>query len=92
MPQVRVMGDDLHHVEQVVTLLLHLINSAPALTAGDPTRLHHRGGGGRIVFDVNATTRPASAERPEQVRAERIDNQGARPPRRTPRRRALPPA
>ncbi|MFI6907331.1 hypothetical protein ACIBKY_39155 [Nonomuraea sp. NPDC050394] len=93
MPQVRVMGDDPDHVEQVVALLLALIDASPALTAGDPTRLRHRSGGGRIVFDANATGRAAtSAAQPERVRAQRIDNQPANRPRRTPRRRELPPA
>ncbi|MFI6910468.1 hypothetical protein ACIBKY_55125 [Nonomuraea sp. NPDC050394] len=94
MPQVRIMGDDPDHVEQVTTLLLVLIDVSPALTAGDPTRLRHRSGGGRIVFDVNttsATGRRTAAARPERVRAERLDNQPATRPRRTPRRRELPP-
>ncbi|MGV9386082.1 hypothetical protein ACWDRB_60475 [Nonomuraea sp. NPDC003707] len=91
MPQVRIMGDDPEHVEQVISLLLALIDSAPSLTAGDPTRLRHRSGGGRIVFDLNATDRRIPADRPTRVHAERIDNQPAPRPRRAPARRELPP-
>ncbi|MER6508265.1 hypothetical protein ABT158_15700 [Nonomuraea sp. NPDC001636] len=91
MPQVRVMGDDPDHVEQVVSLLLALIGSSPSLTAGDPTRLRHRNGGGRVVFDLNATNRRAPTDRPTRVQSERIDNQAAPRPRHAPVRRELPP-
>jgi hypothetical protein len=93
MPQVRVMGDDPEHVCVVVGLLLALIDASPALTAGDPTRLRHRGGGGRVVFDVSATTRRTNTDPlATRVRAERVDDPPAPRPRRTAQRRALPPA
>ncbi|GAA0949150.1 hypothetical protein [Nonomuraea longicatena] len=93
MPQVRVIGDDPDHVDQVVTLILALINASPHLIAGDPTRLRHRGGGGRVVFDVTVTDRRTTPEpAPTRVHAERVDNLPTPRSRRTPPRRALPPA
>jgi hypothetical protein len=90
MPQVRVMGDDGEHVDRVVILLRALIAGTPSLVAGDLTRLPHRGGGGRIVFDVSAAEWPASLGDADEVRVERVETGPAQRPRagRTPR--ALP--
>ncbi|MDF5759122.1 hypothetical protein [Spongiactinospora sp. TRM90649] len=97
MPQLRLMGDDPEHVEQVLAILLPLLTGDPRLIVGDPARLRHRGGGGRIVIDVSAAhrTRP---EGPIRVRAERVDDRPAPGPAARPRTRrgptppALPPA
>ncbi|MFJ4343568.1 hypothetical protein [Streptomyces sp. NPDC088915] len=82
MVQIRVMTDDRERGERVVEILLPLLEACTALQAGEPTRLTHRGGGLRLVLDVQ----PA-----EGVTGVRVEREGApaRPPR-APRRRALP--
>ncbi|GLX06583.1 hypothetical protein [Microbispora sp. NBRC 16548] len=73
-------------MEHVLAILVPWLRACPDLVVGDPTRLRHRSGGGRIVFEVIATPgRPyASAER---VDPEHHDSD--RPPSGA-RRRALP--
>ncbi|WP_341485509.1 hypothetical protein WJ438_40640 (plasmid) [Streptomyces sp. GD-15H] len=83
MVQIRVMTDDRERGERVVEILLPLLQACTALQAGEPTRLSHRGGGLRLVLDVQPTEGPAG------VRLEREDTP-ARPPRAPGRRRALP--
>ncbi|MBX9399369.1 hypothetical protein K4749_38930 [Streptomyces sp. TRM72054] len=78
------MTDDRERGERVVEILVPLLQACTALQAGEPTRLTHRGGGLRLVLDVQPNEGPTS------VRLEREDT----PPRtsRAPgRRRALPP-
>lgn len=57
---------------------LRLMADSDELQVGEPVRLRHRGGGGRVVVDVSAV-RPG----PIRVEAERVDD----PP---PGRQALP--
>ncbi|MEV8635841.1 hypothetical protein AB0395_29715 [Streptosporangium sp. NPDC051023] len=87
MVQVRIMHTDSARVAEVTAILFPLIASCPDLFMGDPAELGMRGGGSRIVVEVV----PAAPRTPQQVRAERVDDQ--RPPahRRAAVRRALPP-
>ena len=78
MLQLRIMGDDPAHVDRVLEVLLRLMADSDELQVGEPVRLRHRGGGGRVVVDVSAV-RPG----PIRVEAERVDD----PP---PGRQALP--
>ena len=80
-------------VEDVLDVLLPLLKACTALQASEPTRLSHRGGGLRVVLDVQ----PAGAS---TVRVERVDvsaasgtgaTGGGAPARRQRRRPALPP-
>lgn len=92
MPQIRVMGDDPEHVDRVVAALRELIAASPELVMGDVTRLRHRGGGGRIVFDVCSTLCSTTTAQPVRVeRVERVSNEPAPRPRPGRRPRALPP-
>jgi hypothetical protein len=84
MVQIRVMTDDRERGERVAEILLPLLRACTALQAGEPTRLTHRGGGLRLVLDVQPDEGPTS------VRLDREDVP-ARPPRAPVRRRALPP-
>ncbi len=84
MVQIRVMTDDRERGERVVEILLPLLQACAALQAGEPTRLTHRGGGLRLVLDVQPDEGPAS------VRVDRADVP-ARPERTARRRRAFPP-
>jgi len=88
MLQLRLMGDDPDHVDEVLQILLPLLRSCPDLQVGDETRLRHRGGGGRVVVDVTAAARRTRGR--VRVTAERVD---AQPPRRgaADGRRVLPP-
>ncbi|MEV4093813.1 hypothetical protein [Streptosporangium saharense] len=70
MPQIRLMGDDAAHVECVLEILLPLLATSPDPVVGDPTRLLHRSGGGRIVLDVSARRR----EDPIRVQVEATDS------------------
>lgn len=63
-------------------ILLQLLEACTALQAGEPPRLTHRGGGLRLVLDVQL------ADGVTGVRVERED--GPARPLRAPRRRALP--
>jgi hypothetical protein len=56
MVQIRVMTDDRERGERVVEDLLALLQACAALEAGEPTRLTHRGGGLRLVLDVEPAT------------------------------------
>ncbi|MFF4647479.1 hypothetical protein [Streptomyces sp. NPDC001389] len=92
MVQLRVMTDDRMLGEEVLEVLLPLLRACTALHAGEPTRLSHRGGGLRVVLDVQLAGAPT-------VRVERVDpprtggTYGGSPrPARRPRARALPPA
>ncbi|MFD8146098.1 hypothetical protein [Streptomyces sp. NPDC059708] len=81
MVQLRVMTDDAALGEEVLAVLVPLLRACTALRVGEPTRLTHRGGGLRVVLDVQ----PAD---PSPVRVERVT------PPDSPRRRAraaLPP-
>jgi hypothetical protein len=82
MVQIRIMTDDRERGEQVVDVLLPLLQACAALQVGEPTRLHHRGGGLRLVLDVQPDTTAYS------VRVDRADGP-SRPPA-TRRRGALP--
>lgn len=84
MVQIRVMTDDRERGERVVEILLPLLQACTALQAGEPTRLTHRGGGLRLVLDVQPNEGGTS------VRVDRADTP-VRPERRGRRRRALPP-
>ncbi|WP_327436496.1 hypothetical protein OG279_37955 (plasmid) [Streptomyces sp. NBC_01201] len=79
MVQIRVMTDDRERGERVVEILLPLLQACTALQAGEPTRLTHRGGGLRLVLDVQPDEAPTS------VRVDRADVPAR--PERTPRRR-----
>ncbi|MGW7222441.1 hypothetical protein [Streptomyces sp. NPDC054826] len=84
MVQIRVMTDDRERGERVVEILLPLLQACTALQAGEPTRLTHRGGGLRLVLDVQPNEGATS------VRVDRVDTP-VRPERTARRRRALPP-
>lgn len=84
MVQIRVMTDDRERGERVVEILLPLLQACAALQAGEPTRLTHRGGGLRLVLDVQPDEGATS------VRVDRADAP-ARSERTARRRRALPP-
>lgn len=89
MAQIRIMSDNAAEVEQVLDLLLEYLRDCPDLAAGSPTRLGHRGGGGRVVFEL-MPARPTTP--PVRVEAERVDEPAPSRPRvarRSPR--ALPP-
>lgn len=82
MVQIRVMSDDGQAVEDVLQTAHRWLSACPDLVVGDPTRLSHRGGGGRVVFEV-MLVRPAV----RVEHAERVDPPAGGPPV----RRALPP-
>ncbi|SDI55213.1 hypothetical protein SAMN05421505_16810 [Sinosporangium album] len=96
MVQFRAMGDDASDVDEVLDVAHAWLRECPGLVVGPTTRLRHRNGGGRLVFEV-MLARPANP--PERVQAERIDVQPARSPRADggrraagpPHRRELPP-
>ncbi|GII83643.1 hypothetical protein Ssi03_16330 [Sphaerisporangium siamense] len=87
MPQVRMMGDDAEEVDAVLEVALAWLRSCPDLIVGSPTRLGHRNGGGRVVFEL-MLARPAA---PQRVQAERVDVPARRRAAGSARRRALPP-
>ncbi|GGX36461.1 hypothetical protein GCM10010353_59420 [Streptomyces chryseus] len=90
MVQLRLMTDDRSRGEDVLAVLLPLLNACTALQASELTRLTHRGGGLRVVLDVQ----PAG---PPTVRVDREDGPSGRTrtgraeaPARRQRRPALP--
>ncbi|MFG2176947.1 hypothetical protein ACGFMO_37235 [Streptomyces niveus] len=90
MVQLRLMTDDNERGEDVLAVLLPLLNACTALRASEPTRLSHRGGGLRVVLDVQLAGAPT-------VTVERSDvppgsPRGGPPAARRRARRALPPA
>lgn len=94
MVQLRVMTDDRELGEEVLEVLLPLLKACTALQAGEPTRLSHRGGGLRVVLDVQ----PAGAPSVRVEREDRSAGRGGRgtagggaPARRHRRQWALPP-
>ncbi|MFF3460440.1 hypothetical protein ACFYXH_40420 [Streptomyces sp. NPDC002730] len=87
------MTDDRELGEDVLEVLLPLLKACTALQASEPTRLSHRGGGLRVVLDVQLAGAPT-------VRVEQVDipagsgagaTRGGAPARRQRRRPALPP-
>lgn len=90
MVQLRLMTDDRELGEDVLEVLLPLLRACTALQAGEPTRLSHRGGGLRVVLDVQ----PAGAPTVHVERADRPAREGGRgsgaPARRGSPRRGLP--
>ncbi|MBV9025207.1 MAG: hypothetical protein JO362_15770 [Streptomycetaceae bacterium] len=66
MVQLRVMTDDKELGEQILDVLLPLLKACTALRTSEPTRLSHRGGGLRVVLDVQLAGAPS-------VRVERKD-------------------
>ncbi|MFE7194460.1 hypothetical protein [Kitasatospora sp. NPDC057541] len=95
------MGDDAARVRDVLAVLLPYLEQCPDLVVGDTTELGHRGGGGRVVFDLSlprsaaASTAGGSADDPPGpvwACSERADR-SARPGRQglNDGRRALPP-
>lgn len=70
MPQLRLMGDDPDSVDRVLAVLLPLMRAHPQLQVGEPARLRHRGGGGRVVVDVTAP--------PAEVTVDRVDGPRSR--------------
>lgn len=93
MVQVRVMTDDKQIGEDVLAVLLPLLNACTALQASEPTKLSHRGGGLRVVLDVQLAGAPTvTVERDDVPRSGRARSGGGAPARRRqPRRPALPP-
>ncbi|MFF7176823.1 hypothetical protein [Streptomyces pseudovenezuelae] len=94
MVQLRVMTDDHGEGEEVLALLEPLLQACTALVVSEPTELHHRGGGLRVVYTVlpapNATTVRVQVERDDPP-AGPARGAGRRTPVRAPRRQALPP-
>ncbi|MFJ8982685.1 hypothetical protein [Streptomyces sp. NPDC102282] len=87
------MTDDRDRGEDVLAVLLPLLNACTALQASEPTKLSHRGGGLRVVLDVQlAGTSTVTVEREDvpQPSATRTRTGGA-PARRQRRRLELPP-
>lgn len=94
MVQLRVMTDDKSRGEDVLAVLLPLLKACTALQASEPTKLSHRGGGLRVVLDVQlAGTPTVTVERDDVPRSSGTRTRTGGPPaRRTRARRALPPA
>ncbi|MBV9024655.1 MAG: hypothetical protein JO362_12890 [Streptomycetaceae bacterium] len=90
MVQLRVMTDDKALGEEVLEVLLPLLRSCTALRTSEPTRLSHRGGGLRVVLDVQPARAPTVHVEREDV--PRASGSGGSPARRPQARRALPPA
>ncbi|MFF1793658.1 hypothetical protein ACFVXQ_05390 [Kitasatospora sp. NPDC058263] len=61
MAQLRLMTDDPRLGERVLELLLPVLQSAPTLRVSEPTRLTHRGGGLRVVLDVQPNEKQGEA-------------------------------
>lgn len=59
MVQLRVMTDDRQRGEEVLELLVPLLGACTALRVSEPTELRHRGGGLRVVLDVQPAGGPA---------------------------------
>lgn len=91
MVQLRVMTDDKQLGEDVLAVLLPLLGACTALQAGEPTRLSHRGGGLRVVLDVQLAGAPTvTVERADAPAGSRTRS-GTPAARRSRVRRALPP-
>ncbi|MFD8386546.1 hypothetical protein ACFV2X_49995 [Streptomyces sp. NPDC059679] len=93
MVQLRVMTDDRELGEDVLELLLPLLKACTALRTGEPTRLSHRGGGLRVVLDVQlAGASTVTVERDDVPRSSGTRTRaGGAPARRQRRRLELPP-
>lgn len=92
MVQLRVMTDDKQRGEEVLAVLLPLLNACTALQASEPTKLSHRGGGLRVVLDVQLAGAPAvTVERADEPTGTHTRS-GPPATRRSRARRALPPA
>ncbi|WP_086708916.1 hypothetical protein [Streptomyces antimycoticus] len=92
MVQLRVMTDDRGRGEDVLAVLLPLLQACTALQASEPTRLSHRGGGLRVVLDVQLAGAPAvRIEREDGPAAGRTRTGRGGAPARRQRRPALPP-
>ncbi|MFE2749636.1 hypothetical protein ACFXKX_35850 [Streptomyces scopuliridis] len=86
------MTDEKDRGEDVLAVLLPLLNACTALQASEPTRLSHRGGGLRVVLDVQLAGAPTvTVERDDGPTGTRTRSSGS-PARRSRARRALPPA
>ncbi|WP_157252189.1 hypothetical protein [Nonomuraea typhae] len=68
MVQFRAMADDAASVEDVLAVVILWLRAHPDLVISDARQLQHRGGGGRVVFEVLLTP---SARGPFRVAAER---------------------
>ncbi|ATL88747.1 hypothetical protein [Streptomyces malaysiensis] len=91
MVQLRVMTDDRERGEDVLAVLLPLLQACTALQASEPTRLSHRGGGLRVVLDVQLAGAPAvRIEREDGPTASRTRTGRGGAPARRQRRPALP--
>ncbi|QKZ20574.1 hypothetical protein [Streptomyces chartreusis] len=86
------MTDDRELGEDVLEVLLPLLKACTALQASEPTRLSHRGGGLRVVLDVQLADGPTvRVERVNEPAGSRSTARGGTPARRQRRRSALPP-
>ncbi|MFC7933090.1 hypothetical protein [Streptomyces cinereoruber] len=86
------MTDDRDRGEDVLAVLLPLLNACTALQAGEPTRLSHRGGGLRVVLDVQLAGAPTVTVERDDAPTGTYTRSGGPPARRPRPRRALPPA
>lgn len=93
MAQLRLMTDDKQRGEDVLAVLLPLLNACTALQASEPTKLSHRGGGLRVVLDVQLAGAPTvTVERDDVPRSSGTRTRtGGAPARRQRRRLELPP-
>ncbi|MEV1178981.1 hypothetical protein [Nonomuraea sp. NPDC049784] len=87
MVQFRAMDDNADDVAQVLAVVLPLLGDCPNLVVSGPRRLGHRGGGGRVVFEVMLA--PERDGR-QWANADRVDDQPPALPRERAPRRALP--
>ncbi|MFM9449130.1 hypothetical protein [Streptomyces acidiscabies] len=92
MVQLRVMTDDKDLGEDVLAVLLPLLDACTALQASEPTRLSHRGGGLRVVLDVQLAGAPTVTVERADAPTGTYTRSGPPPARRSRARRALPPA
>lgn len=82
MVQIRVMSDDGQAVEDVLQTAHRWLSACPDLVVGDPTRLSHRGGGGRVVFELMLARPGVRVESAERVDQPARDSPARRGPRR----------
>ncbi|MCX4554559.1 hypothetical protein [Streptomyces sp. NBC_01500] len=92
MVQLRLMTDEKDRGEDVLAVLLPLLNACTALQASEPTRLSHRGGGLRVVLDVQLAGAPTVTVERDDASTGTYTRSGGPPARRPRARRALPPA
>ncbi|MFI9845165.1 hypothetical protein ACIHFD_49660 [Nonomuraea sp. NPDC051941] len=92
MVQFRAMDDNADDVADVLAVALPWLQACPDLVLSGTRELGHRGGGGRVVWEVLLAPAARQRAQAERVKADRVDEPAPQPRRRAiepPRRRHL---